>query len=365
MLTYRRVLLTTDAVGGVWRYSLELARELVTHGARVFLAVLGPPPDAEQTREAAGIPGLKIHLTGLPLDWTADSPKTLERAAQTLARLGERTKADTIQLHSPGLMGSATWPAPVIATAHSCVGTWWRTTHDGPLPADLAWRAEAVADGLAAADAVIVPSASFADLLRETYGVRRQIQVVLNGRRPSVAPATAEGRRPMVLTAGRLWDEGKRVAVLDEAAARISFPVYAAGAPTNPNGVTASYHHLHMLGLLGDAALAKAYAEAAVFASPAIYEPFGLAVLEAAQAGCALVLSDIPTFRELWQDSAVFVPPNDPAALSDALNSLLADSAALAQRGALAHERAAHFGAGRMGAKTWAIHLAVQAREAV
>ena len=39
----------------------------------------------------------------------------------------------------------------------------------------------------------------------------------------------------------------------------------------------------------------------------ALYEPFGLAVLEAAQAGCALVLSDIPTFRELWDGAALFV----------------------------------------------------------
>ena len=50
-------------------------------------------------------------------------------------------------------------------------------------------------------------------------------------------------------------------------------------------------------------------ARTAVFVSPALYEPFGLAVLEAAQAGCALVLSDIPTFRELWDGVALFVAP--------------------------------------------------------
>ena len=38
---------------------------------------------------------------------------------------------------------------------------------------------------------------------------------------------------------------------------------------------------------------------AAIFFSPALYEPFGLGVLEAAARGCALVLADIPSFIAL------------------------------------------------------------------
>jgi glycosyltransferase involved in cell wall biosynthesis len=50
---------------------------------------------------------------------------------------------------------------------------------------------------------------------------------------------------------------------------------------------------------------------ASLFLHPALYEPFGLAVLEAAAAGCCLVLSDIPSLRELWEGAAVFVAPRD------------------------------------------------------
>jgi glycosyltransferase involved in cell wall biosynthesis len=50
-----------------------------------------------------------------------------------------------------------------------------------------------------------------------------------------------------------------------------------------------------------------------VFAHPALYEPFGLAVLEAGRHGCALVLSDVPTLRELWDGAALFAAPHDPA----------------------------------------------------
>jgi len=60
---------------------------------------------------------------------------------------------------------------------------------------------------------------------------------------------------------------------------------------------------------------------ASIFASPARYEPFGLAALEAAQAGCALVLGDIPSLREVWGDAALFVPPDDDEALLAALRT--------------------------------------------
>ena len=56
---------------------------------------------------------------------------------------------------------------------------------------------------------------------------------------------------------------------------------------------------------------------ATIFALPARYEPFGLSALEAGLAGCALVLGDIP-MREVWHDAAMFVPPEQPAALENA-----------------------------------------------
>jgi glycosyltransferase involved in cell wall biosynthesis len=56
-----------------------------------------------------------------------------------------------------------------------------------------------------------------------------------------------------------------------------------------------------------------------------LYEPFGLTVLEAAISRCALVLSDIPTFRELWDGAALFVDPRKPADLHAALEYLTRD----------------------------------------
>jgi glycosyltransferase involved in cell wall biosynthesis len=64
-----------------------------------------------------------------------------------------------------------------------------------------------------------------------------------------------------------------------------------------------------------------------VFAEPARYEPFGLAALEAGRCGCALVLGDIPSLREVWGDAATFVDPDDRDALVGEVNRLLDDPA--------------------------------------
>ena len=97
-------------------------------------------------------------------------------------------------------------------------------------------------------------------------------------------------------------------------------------------------------------------AERPIFASSALYEPFGLSVLEAAQAGCALVLSDIPTFRELWGDAALFVPPHDDRALAAAVLRLLGDRADRAERAALSTRRAARYTVDAMADATVKAH---------
>ncbi len=347
-------MLTTDAVGGVWRYSLELANEFASRGMRVLLAVMGPQPDESQRSEVANC---QLITTDLPLDWLANTAELLRDAAHQLALLATRHGADTMHLHTPALVGHAIWPCPVVAVAHSCVGTWWQAVHGGALPPDLAWRADATAQGIAAANAIIAPSHSFAAALADHYAVTRRIEVVLNGRSPLRANAQ---RQAHVFTAGRLWDPGKNLAVIDAAAGLLDVPIIAAGPLTGPHGVSMSCRHIRCLGSLQETAMAAQYAAASVFVSMSRYEPFGLSVLEAAQAACALILSDIPTFRELWEGAAVFVDPDDASALANAVRDSLWASGDCARLGALARQRATHYTAARMAADTGRIHQAVR-----
>ncbi len=93
-----------------------------------------------------------------------------------------------------------------------------------------------------------------------------------------------------------------------------------------------------------------------VFAAPALYEPFGLAILEAAGSGMALVLGDIPTLRELWNDAAIFVDPADDAALAEAIARLHAEPELAAALGAAAQARAARYPSETTISALWKLH---------
>lgn len=315
-MTARPLLMTTDAVGGVWRYSIDLARGLADRGIPVVLAVCGPNAGPAQRAEADAVPGLRLVQTGLPLDWTAPDAASLAHASERLSALASLTGATSVHLHAPALVGTVRWPVPVVAVAHSCLATWWRAVRDGEPPEDFRWRIAATARGLRAAAAVIASTAAHAAALRDVYG-DIGITVVHNG----AAPAAVTAGGAAILTAGRLWDEGKNLAAIDAAAAT-GLPIRAAGPTTGPNGARIDLPHLNLLGTLDATAMQQAYAEAKVFVSMTRYEPFGLSVLEAAGAGLRLVLADIPGFRELWDGAATFAHPADLAPiLRDALGT--------------------------------------------
>lgn len=346
-----RLLMTTDAVGGIWRYSVDLAEGLAAWGARTVLAVLGPSASPAQRAEAEAVPGLQLVDTGLPLDWTASAPSELAEASERLAGLAALAGVGSVHLHAPALVGAARWPVPVVAVAHSCLATWWRAVQGGPMPDDLAWRSTATQAGLLAAQAAVAPTAAHARATEAAYGPV-QMEVVHNGSR--ARPVPARPRRPGVLTAGRLWDAGKTTDWLDRAAPGLGVPVLAAGPTRSPEGFEVRFDHLRLLGTLAPDALAAERAEATVFASMARYEPFGLAVLEAAQSGMALVLSDTPGFRELWDGAATFV--TEEAGLLPALRQALATPEPWAAR---AQERARRYTVEAMAAGTLAVHRGV------
>ena len=216
----------------------------------------------------------------------------------------------------------------------------------GRITPDLAWRAELTAAGLRAADRVVAPSGAFATMLQHCYGLDSTPVVVRNGRR--ALRLVERPQQDFAFTAGRLWDGGKNIAALNRAAALTNVPVRAAGPVRGPHGEAVSFQSLQALGSLDEGALADQLAVRPIFVSAAVYEPFGLAVLEAAQAGCALILSDIPTFRELWDGAARFVYPHDAEGYARALDELVASPELRARLGAQAQERAADYTVERM-----------------
>lgn len=344
-----RVLLTADAVGGVWQYATDLASGLSVLGVEAVLAVMGPPPSNEQRNNARSIAGLTLVETGLPLDWLADDPADVGAAGRALAELADRHDVDVVQLHAGALGAEAAFGRPVVAVAHSCLGTWWRATKGREPDGAFRWRSELTGQGLARVDRVVAPTAAFAEATRAVHDLRELPTTVHNGRTLSSAIPTA--RRDFAFTAGRLWDKGKNVETLDRAASRLPFPLHAAGPIEGPSGDRVDLAHIHALGTLSDGEIASWLAARPVFVSAALYEPFGLAVLEAAAAGCALVLSDIPTFRELWHGVAVFVDPMDEVGFAEAVRLVVHDDFARAEMSRRAKLRAAEFSVEAMASK--------------
>ncbi|PWC36106.1 glycosyltransferase family 4 protein [Azospirillum sp. TSO35-2] len=343
------VLMTADSVGGVWTYALDLARELAGQGTRVTLAVLGPSPHPDQVAAADAVDGLELIDTGLALDWTAADAATVRRTAEALGDLAGQLGPDVVHLNSPALAADAGFEMPVVGVCHSCMASWWSAVRGGAMPEDFRWRTELLRRGYQSCDLLVAPSAAFADATAALYGVERPV-VVRNGRcaRKATPRRAGGGRERFVFTAGRLWDCGKNVALLDAAARRLDAPVFAAGPLESPTGHRVALDNAKALGRLDGASVAGWMARAPVFASLPLYEPFGLTVLEAAQAGCALVLSDIASFRELWDGAAIFADPTDADALAATLRRLLDDPAEAKRRGGAARRRAARYGMDRL-----------------
>lgn len=320
-----RLLMTVDAVGGVWQYGTELARALRPLGFEIVLVVLGPPPSPVQRTAIKRMRGIKLIETGLPLDWLSGAASTRAAAAE-VAMIARRVKADLIHLNSPALAAGQAYGVPVIGVAHGCLATWWAAARAGQaLQPDFVWHRDMMAQGLRSCDRVIAPSLSFAETVRGVYGLPALPQVVHNGRALPARVLAVAGSN-CALTAGRLWDEVKNLATLDAAAALTAFPFFAAGDTKAPHGEVSSAQHLRLLGQLDSSAMAARLEQRPVFVSAATFEPFGLAVLEAAAARCPLVLSDIPTFRELWAEAAVFVPAHDARRFAEEIDTILRDS---------------------------------------
>ena len=344
-----RVLMTADTVGGVWSYALDLARALPKHC--FTLATMGQRPSPAQCAQVAQLPNADLQTSDFRLEWMDDAAADVARAGDWLLQLERATRPDIVHLNG---FAHGAWPfgAPKIVVGHSCVASWFRAVKGAPAPASWdEYRAQTRA-GLRAAHTVVAPTRAMLDEFNALYGPFSDARVIYNGAR---APRETAPKQPFILAAGRVWDEAKNIALLDRIAPDVRWPIRVAGDAQLQGGAFEA-RNLELLGFLAGEAWRSTRARAAIWAHPARYEPFGLATLEAALDGCALVLSDIPTLRELWRDAALFVAPDDAQGWTRALNQWAHDDAARAHWGAKARARAARYDLQRFGAAYAALY---------
>jgi glycogen(starch) synthase len=336
----RHVLMTVDAVGGVWTYALDLSRALGERGVRVSLALMGPPASDAQREDVATLSTVDMYERPYALEWMDDPWCEVEQAGEWLLELEAELRPDVVHLNGY-CHARLAWQAPVIVTGHSCVLSWWRAVYGTDAPAKWDRYAERVADGLQSADLVVAPTAAMMSMLDFHYGPLLRRRVIPNGRYANGLYATPPASKDaVVLTAGRLWDQAKNIESVATVAPYLSWPVYIAGESRRPSGDSVSYGEVHCLGRLSGRDLAAWMGRAAIYVLPARYEPFGLSIVEAALAGCALVLGDIRSLREIWGDTAVYVPPDNRRALASAIETLSHDTGKRQELAARAQSRA-------------------------
>ncbi|CAN5143264.1 glycosyltransferase family 4 protein [soil metagenome] len=346
------VLFTTDTVGGVWDFSRTLSGELRSRGQQVTLLALGGLTP-EQRRQADLVTS-DVVSAPLRLEWMQGSADDVLRTRELVEMLVRIRRPDLV--HANQYAAVTACGVPTVLTAHSDVLSWHRWTRRAD-EAELASLrrspyASTVEAALAGASSVVAVSGSVAADLREHYGLARPVRVVHNGW-PAVGeePAPLAARPRRTLLGGRAWDEAKNVAIAARAAAGWDpGELLLAGEIRHPEtGSRQPIAGVRALGFLSRGDLDAQLAAARVYLGTARYEPFGLLALQAALHGCALVLNDIPSYREVWDGAAAFYARDDPAALRDVWRSVLDDGGKAQRLARAARERAVgRYSASRM-----------------
>ena len=347
------ILVTADTIGGVWTYTRELVTGLVRHGKRVTLVSFGDIPAAAQTQWMDGLKNFDYRPTAFKLEWMLDSEADMIASAQYLQAVIEESKPDLLHL-SQYYYGALECDVPRVVVAHSDVVSWWMAVQRKKPPETdwLRWYRRVVSRGLQAATAVVAPSRWMLEQIVLHYGRPAAGSVIYNGRTPALFNPHMT-KEENIVTVGRLWDSGKNVSLLLRQ--ELPAPVHVVGSNHHPEvqgdifAAEVISPNVHLEPEQDEKQLTQTLGRAGIYAATSQYEPFGLAPLEAALSRCALVASDIPTFRELWAGVAVFFRNNDAESLHDAVELLVRDPNLRRQQANLAYHRAQQlFSAERM-----------------
>lgn len=93
------VLMTTDAVGGVWNYCIRLAEALDAYDVQIALATMGPALNEHQRHEVRRLANVQLYESTFKLEWMRDPWEDVDRAGRWLLDLEERLRPDVIHLN--------------------------------------------------------------------------------------------------------------------------------------------------------------------------------------------------------------------------------------------------------------------------
>lgn len=334
-----KILITTDSVGGVWHYAIDLASTLLEEQIGVVLVAMGPSPNTAQLSQIEKFKtmGLVFYHQPYRLEWMDDPWEDVAEAGEWIKQIYREEKPDLMHFNNYAHVGLG-WDVPTVLVAHSCIASWWHSVKNEPLPDRYHRYVEIVQNSFHSADVVVSPSRAMLEIYYNLYGEINNPHVIYNGLPDTLAGFSS--KMPIIFSMGRLWDEAKNIHLLLEAAQNIEGDIYIAGQ--KPKSLS-SPQNVKFLGLLSRQQIFNWLKISSLYVLPVKYEPFGLSFLEAASHKCALIGGDIPTLREIWGESMTYIDPEDSRNLAMTCNELLMQEALCKFKGEQAYHRAKNY----------------------
>ncbi|MDD5090352.1 MAG: glycogen synthase [Candidatus Wallbacteria bacterium] len=276
----------------------------------------------------------------------------LQTLSTDLAIVADNMDSDIVHTHTwyasfGGFLAKMLYNIPLVTTTHS-------------LEPHRPWKEEQIGTGyhlsswvekinLENADKVIAVSDEMKADVLSLFNVKEEnIAVIHNGIDPSEwKPVSQDETRPWIrerfgvtgdyiMFVGRITRQ-KGIDVLIEATKQLPPGVklvMRAGSPDTPEikaemeeWVKGRENIVWIKDKLSNDELIRLYNCAILFACPSVYEPFGIINLEAMACNTAVVATTVGGIKEVVVpgETGLLVPPSDPKALIEAINSLIAD----------------------------------------
>ncbi len=238
-------------------------------------------------------------------------------------------------LHVPHFNLPIMYNQPVVITIHDLLWHTQRGARVTTLPSWIYWPKYfayklVVRSALTRAKLILVPSNSVRSTLSQLYpDVKAKIQVTYEGASLlPPEPITDSLPDKYILYVGSLYPH-KNVELILQAMSHISHPLVVISARS---AFTQQFLHLvkkynlksrvQVLHQVSDAQLHTIYRKAFCLIQPSLSEGFGLTGVEALTAGTPLLASDIPVFREIYQDGALYFDPHNHDSLVDLVKQI-------------------------------------------
>jgi len=330
---------SSGQLSGVPRHAINLSRCLLTRPEVTEVHLVAAPWQQEFIQDACAGGDTRLHLHSAPIGNSAWSRNLWFYAR--LPKLVAQLHADVVHLAYPVPIRRGAFPCPTVVTLHDLYP--YDIPENFGFPKVLFNRA-VLRQCLRRVDAIACVSRSTLSRLRsiDPQLASERARVIYNAVEPltfSMSATSEWGRHPFLLCVAqhrrnkniplalRVFNQLLRTQKLAPQTRLVVVGIPGPETPAIQELIASSSlgQSVVLLNGISDARLQWCYRNCLLLLAPSTIEGFGLPVAEALLAGCRVVCSDIPAFRELGGDHCFYVPfgPQEVPVFADAVHAAM------------------------------------------